>query len=304
MWLGHRGDARPASDGGEWPAGGLTWNGIVGADRLGMASEEPAPGGRPGQGVGDAEARRRPFRWAWDTFSFYLVLSILAVCFSGWSLVALVLKPLLPRRLGQRLGQAAIVQFFSFFLWTMRGLGIARVDLSDLRRLRDAHGLVFAANHLALLDILLLGSALPRTVCIIKASLWGNPVLGGGRLAGYIRNDEPLRLIRDAAAALREGSNLLIFPEGSRQPAGHLGAFRPGFALIAKQARAPVQVLFIDSNSPYLRKGWPLWKRPEFPLEYRVTLGPRLLVQTRAEEFTQELRALFLRHRPDTAPRA
>ncbi len=220
-------------------------------------------------------------------------MTLLAVCFFGWSLFATVLAPLLPRRLGQRLGQKAIMVFFSFFLWVMCRLGIARVDLSALAELHGARGLVFAANHLALLDILLLGSCLPRTVCIIKGSLWSHPLLGGGRLAGYIRNDEPLRLIRNAATALREGSSLLIFPEGTRQPAGKMGEFKPGFALIAKQARAPVQALFIESNSPYLRKGWPLWRRPDFPLIYRVTLGPRLVVQGRAENFARELQSLF-----------
>ncbi|UPY37598.1 lysophospholipid acyltransferase family protein [Sediminicoccus sp. KRV36] len=259
-----------------------------------MASDPPAADGAPQRDPAEAAARRRPLRWAWDSFSFVLVLTLLAICFAGWSLIATLLVHLLPRRFGQRLGQAATIMFFSFFLWVMRRLGIARVDLSALAAVQDFRGVVFAANHLALLDILLLGSCLPRTVCIIKASLWRNPLLGGGRLAGYIRNDEPLRLIRNAAAALREGSNLLIFPEGTRQPAGRMGAFRPGFALIARRAQAPVQTLFIESNSPYLRKGWPLWKRPEFPLEYRVTLGPLLPVEGRAEDFSEALRELFL----------
>jgi 1-acyl-sn-glycerol-3-phosphate acyltransferase len=250
--------------------------------------------GKPPDDGAIVTARNRPLRWLWDTFSFYLVLTILAVCFSGWSLLALPLSLGLPRRMGQRLGQAAINMFFRFFLASMRGLGIARYDLSALDTLRDARGVVFVANHLALLDILLLGSRLPRTVCIIKAGLWNNPLLGGGRLAGYIRNDEAMSLIRRSAAALQEGSNLLIFPEGTRQKPRHLGPFKPGFALIARQARAPVQAIFIESNSPYLSKGWPLWRRPAFPLMYRVTLGPRQHVEGRAEAFSEALRAAFL----------
>lgn len=242
----------------------------------------------------EARARQRPLRWLWDTFSFFLVLALLAIGFSSWSLLAALLARILPRQAGQRLGQSAANVTFSFYVWSMRTLGIARFDLTALDTLREVRGVVFAANHLALLDILLLGSRLPRTVCIIKASLWNNPILGGGRLAGYIRNDEALPLVRKAAGALREGSNLLIFPEGTRHPAGQLGPFRPGFALIAKQARAPVQAIFIESNTPYLRKGWPLWRRPCFPLEYRVTLGPLQRVEGRAEAFSQELRASFL----------
>ena len=250
--------------------------------------------GEPPHDAATISARNRPLRWLWDTFSFYLVLTLLAVCFSSWSLLAFPLSFVLPRRIGQRLGQMAINMFFRFFLATMRGLGIARYDLSALDTLLDARGVVFVANHLALLDILLLGSRLPRTVCIIKAERWNNPLLGGGRLAGYIRNDEAMSLVRRSSDALQEGSNLLIFPEGTRRKRGQLGPFKPGFALIARRAEAPVQPIFIESNSPYLSKGWPLWRRPAFPLTYRATLGPRQYVTGRAEAFSEALRATFV----------
>jgi 1-acyl-sn-glycerol-3-phosphate acyltransferase len=242
----------------------------------------------------EARARQRPLRWMWDTFSFFLVLGVLAIGFSAWSLFAALLTPILPRQVGRRLGQSAINVWFSLFLFMMRVLGIARCDLTALDAVRDARGVVFAANHVALLDILLLGSRLPRTVCIMKASLYRNPLLSGGRLAGYICNDDAVRLVRRAASALREGSNLLIFPEGTRYPAGQLGPFRRSFALIAKQARAPVRAIFIETNSPYLRKSWPLWRRPTFPLEYRVRVGPPQFVDGDAEAFCEEFRAHFL----------
>ena len=54
-------------------------------------------------------------------------------------------------------------------------------------------------------------------VCITKASIWDNWFLGGGaRLAGYIRNDAPVNLIRRSVAELRAGHQLLVFPEGTR----------------------------------------------------------------------------------------
>src|SRR5258707_9277325 len=123
----------------------------------------------------EARARQRPLRWMWDTFSFFLVLGILAIGFSGWSLLAVLLAPILPRRVGLRLGQSTINVSFRLFLWSMRSLGIARYDLTALDAVRDACGVVFAANHLALLDILLLGSRLPRMVCIINATLHSHP---------------------------------------------------------------------------------------------------------------------------------
>jgi hypothetical protein len=44
-------------------------------------------------------------------------------------------------------------------------------------------------------------------------------------------------------------------------------------ALIAKKAAAPLQTILISTNSPYLSKGWKIWRPPEFPLIYRAIPG-------------------------------
>ena len=92
---------------------------------------------------------------------------------------------------------------FRWALWVMRITGVLRVDFTALDALRGERGLVVAANHPSMLDAVLLISRLPRVVCITKASLWDNAFLGPGiRLAGYIRNDAPLAMMRRAAAAV------------------------------------------------------------------------------------------------------
>ena len=113
-------------------------------------------------------------------------------------------------------------------------------------------------------------------------------------MAGYIRNDTSLRLVREAAKAVRGGANLLVFPEGTRT-AGHapIDPLKPGFALIALHAGAPVQIVLIEAETPYLRKGWHLLKKPAFPLVYRVRLGPRVRVEGKASAFARELERLY-----------
>ena len=183
---------------------------------------------------------------------------------------------------------------FRSLLAVLRALGLARYDLSALDALQSERGLVVASNHPSLLDVMLVVSRLPRAVCITKARLWDNPFLGGGaRLAGYIRNDAPLPLIRRAAVEVRGGANLLIFPEGTRTVTAPVNPFKAGFALIAREAGAPVQVVFIETDTPYLRKGWPLLRKPPFPLIYRAHLGPRLFVEGTTPAFTRGLEALY-----------
>jgi 1-acyl-sn-glycerol-3-phosphate acyltransferase len=127
-----------------------------------------------------------------------------------------------------------------------------------------------------MLDAVMLVARLPRSACIMKASLMRNPLLGpGARLARYIRNDSAGGLVRLAVQDLREGGQLVLFPEGTRTTVATVGPFRPGVTLIAKLAQAPIQAVFIDTESPYLRKGWPLWRLPPLPIVFRVRLGRR-----------------------------
>jgi hypothetical protein len=67
--------------------------------------------------------------------------------------------------------------------------------------------------------------------------------------------------------------------------------------------------VFIETDSPYLSKGWPLFRRPSMPITYRIRLGCRFDPPERAAAFTQELEAYFIdalrdapRFLPQTAP--
>ncbi|WP_159348584.1 lysophospholipid acyltransferase family protein [Roseomonas harenae] len=228
-----------------------------------------------------------------DTLAFYGVLAALGGVFLGWSLLAFPLSFVLPPRLGRPIGRRAISAGFRFLLRLMQHADLVRLDLTALEPLREARGLVVAPNHLSLIDVMLVASHLPDAVCIMKAGLERKPALGGARMAGYIPNDAGLPVIRRAAEELRAGANLLVFPEGTRSSDGCIGPFHPGFALIARRAGVPVQPVFIESNTRYLGKGWPIWRRPDFPLHYRAWLGERVTVQGSAEAFAANLRPRY-----------
>jgi 1-acyl-sn-glycerol-3-phosphate acyltransferase len=227
-------------------------------------------------------------------FAFYLCLTVFGLSCLAWSLPAALLYPLLPRRIGEPIGQWGIMAGFRWSLWVMRLTGVLKVDLSPLDALKDQRGIVVASNHPTMLDAVLMISRLKRVVCITKASLWDNIFLGGGiRLAGYLRNDAPLPMIRRAAEAVREGRQLMIFPEGSRTATPPVDPFHRSFAVMARAARAPVQTVLIEADSPYLRKGWPLFQEPALPLVFRIRLGERFEVGSDSEAFGAKLEAYF-----------
>jgi 1-acyl-sn-glycerol-3-phosphate acyltransferase len=239
-------------------------------------------------------------KWFWQNLKFsyeYFVLYggllfFVLICLA-WSLPASLLRHLMPQRIAVRVGQYAIMYGFRLYLFVVRMSGLVKCDLAALDKLRG-EPLIIATNHPALIDVVLIGSRLPRMVCVLKADLLDNPMLGGGaKMAGYIRNDSTGNLIRRAATATREGSQLLIFPEGTRTVTHPVNTFKGGFGLVAQKAGVPVQAVFIETNSPFLGKGWPLLKKPEFPLEYRVRIGERFMVTGDVKTFVANLESYY-----------
>jgi 1-acyl-sn-glycerol-3-phosphate acyltransferase len=232
---------------------------------------------------------------AYEYFVFYGSLAVFGISSLLWSLPAAVLYPLLPRRIGEPLGQFMIMAGFRYFVKVMKISGIIRCDLGALDALRADKSLVIAPNHPSLLDAVLVISRLPRVVCIMKPTIWDNLFLGGGaRLAGFIRNDASVSLIKHAAEQVRAGHHLLVFPEGTRTIRPPVNPFKGGFALIARRAGAPVQTVFIETNTAFLGKSWPLFKKPDFPLVFRARLGQRFDVGDDVHDFTHELEKYFV----------
>jgi 1-acyl-sn-glycerol-3-phosphate acyltransferase len=230
----------------------------------------------------------------WESLRFYPVLAAFGLLCLAWSLPAGVLRRVLPLPQQRRLGRWGIATGFRWYLALMRLAGLARFDLSALDRLREEGGVVIVANHRSLIDAVLLLSRLPRVACISKASLWRRPMLSGGMaLAGYLRNDSPHELVRAAIATLRRGEPLLVFPEGTRGSGRSVGEFRRGFAIMAQAVGAPVQTVFLESNTTFLHKGWPCLRRPDFPLLYRARLGRRFEIASDPDRASAELEAYF-----------
>jgi 1-acyl-sn-glycerol-3-phosphate acyltransferase len=255
------------------------------------ATAPPRRGPRPG-----------PLLSAYYAVAFYVGVLVWLLSCLAWSLPALLLVRIVPRRPGERIGQFMIMAGFRWFLFVMRTTGVMRMDLRALDALRDDDGIVIAPNHPTMLDAVLIISRLPRVVCITKASLWGSWTLGGGiRMAGYMPNDAPLPMIRRAAEAVRGGSQLLIFPEGSRTGRKPVDRLHRSFALMARAAGAPVQAVLIEADSPYLSRGWPLFRRPVLPLVYRVRLGERFEVGEDTEDCVARLERHFREELPTAA---
>jgi 1-acyl-sn-glycerol-3-phosphate acyltransferase len=226
----------------------------------------------------------------YEYFALYSSLTLLGLICLAWSIAALPLYFILPARLGTAVGRRGIMAGFRLYSWSLSITGTYRLDLRAVDGLRGGPPLILAPNHPALIDALLILTRHPNLVCVMKSELMRNVFLGAGsRLARYVRNDSSRHMVKESVAHLRAGGLLLLFPEGTRTTQAPINPLVGSVGLIAKHAKVPVQTLIIETDSPFLSKGWPLFKRPDLPITYRVRLGRRFEPPSDVPAFTAEL---------------
>ena len=238
----------------------------------------------------------RLLRSAYEWTAFALALAILATMQFVWAFVAMIAWRCLQPAHARLVGRFFIHQLFRRVFILTGWLNMLKVDAGALDALADEGPLIIAANHPSVLDALLLISRLENLNCIMKASVLDNLLLGpGARLAGYIRNDAPRRMLRLAAAELKRGGQLIVFPEATRTVAAPVNEFKGGFASIARHAHVPIQTVFIETNTPFLSKGWSVLRKPDHcPMTFRLRLGKRFDVGNDLAGFVTELRDYFV----------
>lgn len=157
----------------------------------------------------------------------YLVLPVVRLFASG-------------DRRKDELAQRAIRHGARFCLWLWDTTGLASVRLPDARALADRAPVIVVSNHPTRVDTLLVLSVVPQIDVVVGVgwaeSRWMGPAT---RAAGYIPNDGGPAVVEEAAARLRAGRSVLIFPEGTRSPIGSLGRFYRGAAHTALAAGLP-----------------------------------------------------------------
>ena len=219
---------------------------------------------------------------------------LLGILCLAWFPVALLFTYTIPKRHGSLLGRWAIMQGCRLYLFALSTFCACRFDLKAVDRLQIAPPTIISPNHPSLLDAILILSRLPNVVCVMKASLMVNPLLGAAlRLARYIPNVGMAHIVKKSQHALKAGAHVLIFPEGTRTQHFPINPISPVVSLIAKRNHLPVQTLLIHYSSPYLAKSWPLFRKPTLPLLAQIQIGQRFEPNDDLHAFTSELQTYF-----------
>lgn len=200
------------------------------------------------------------------TFQFAAFLRALFLILSTTVLTAVLALPALVSCLLDPLGRWTSFLHKTWATWLLRMNGI-RLDPKGLEYLGQGQASILIANHASILDIPGIISAFPHPVRFMaKKSLAWFPLFGwllsssGHVLIERENAKAALRGLKRAAALLRKGISIVVFPEGTRTPDGEVKDFKGGAFLLALEAKAPIVPVSISGTFNMLpRTGWCFW---------------------------------------------
>lgn len=182
-------------------------------------------------------------------------------------------------------------------LWARFALALSNtpVTLRGQEHLPDGP-CILMSNHQSSYDILALIATVPRrTYWIAKKELFDIPIFGSSmRRGGYIpldRSDgrKALKSMENAAAIIREGRSVVMFPEGTRTRDGQLLPFKRGGFMLAVRAGVPVIPVTINGSG----KVNPGGLIRLYPGSISLTLHPQVVIpagmkKSEAEEWLMD----------------
>ncbi|MBW8270126.1 lysophospholipid acyltransferase family protein [Caldovatus aquaticus] len=141
-------------------------------------------------------------------------------------------------------------------LWLLRTVVGLRLRVTGREHLPRGGPAIIAAKHQSAFDTIVWLVLLERPVYVLKRELLRIPFWGWiAAHCGHVAVDRAAggaalrRMVREAAAALGRGAQVVIFPEGTRTAPGERVPYQPGVAALAAAAGPAVPVLPAATDS-------------------------------------------------------
>lgn len=137
-----------------------------------------------------------------------------------------------------------------------------RVKVTGLENVVPQNAAIYVANHASHFDIVAISRVMPIGLFFIsKKELSRIPVMGQYmHLIGHIfvdrKNKETaMKSMEKAAEKIRNGKNVISFPEGTRSKTGDMSVFKRGSFIIARQGNIDVVPIAISGSRKILPSG-------------------------------------------------
>ena len=177
-----------------------------------------------------------------------------------------------------------LVHLFAAVPWAKVILRVAGLNgkVSGKENINPDKTYIFMSNHQSFVDIFVLLASIPKDFkFIMKKELMDIPILGPAmKRAGYmeIERDDPRESIKQlnrAIEKIKNGTSVLIFPEGTRSPDGNMLPFKKGGFYIALRSGCDIVPTYIKDTNLIAPKGsWTMKKG-----EYKFIIGKPVCVK-------------------------
>jgi len=185
--------------------------------------------------------------------------------------------------------------------WILASAGIPVKVKGKEKLLRDRPQVIFS-NHSSYFDVFCLLAYLPiQFRWLAKAELFRIPLFGKAmEYGGYLPIDRsnPRRahesMIR-AAQRIKDGTSIVIFPEGTRSQDGKLKEFKSGGAILAIKAQVPIVPVALVGTHDVMPKGSLRVKRRAIELRIGEPISTEGLTQRDRDLVLEKARERILR---------
>jgi len=234
---------------------------------------------------------RRAFSLAFWVFLTTSSIALFPVAVVIWAVTA----PFDRRR-------ALLHQFTCFWASLYTWLNPAwRVRVEGREKIRPHVAYVMVANHQSLLDILVLFRLFAHFKWVSKIENFRVPCIGWNMsLNRYIKlrrgsRESVAQALEACEEALGEGSSIMMFPEGTRSPDGHLRAFKPGAFSLALKTGAPILPIVIEGTAQALpKRGFVLQGRHAIRIRVLDEIPHASFASAPVETLTESVRERFV----------
>jgi len=172
-----------------------------------------------------------------------------------WGLIACFLG------LVDRSGEGVIWVARNWVHWILATCHVEVVS-EGLDRIDPKQPYVFMSNHQSVIDTAAIVSTLPvswrfvakRELLFVPFFGWALG-LGGHVIVDRGNHQRAMQSMKRAAQRIRGGTNVIIFPEGTRSPSGVMGPFKSGGFHLAIEAGVPILPITVSGTNQITPKG-------------------------------------------------
>ncbi len=193
-----------------------------------------------------------------------------------------------------------------FYVWTNP---LWKLDVKGRENIKKGKTYVIISNHQSALDIVVLYGINTHFKWIAKRELFKVPVVGWNLVLNRhipVNRNSPKSaaiMIKKALDHLKQGSSILVFPEGTRSTDGEIKRFKDGAFLIAQKANVSILPVVINGTLETVPKSGLIGGRQKFIIRVLPEIPYESFKDKSTSEIAKEMHSLMVEKHKEIAPK-